>query len=110
MGKHSLIENNECPSLTPILGVVNLEDKFEMNTEMSMTREEAASGVQSMQRGLRKRKSTVEDVEKHIQAFADCCWVGSFNYTHLFNNRCPVLRRMAATTPIPTTCVVAERL
>ena len=37
-----------------------------MNTEMNMTLEEAASAVQSMQRGLRKKKSTVEGVEKHI--------------------------------------------
>jgi len=47
-------------------GVVNLEDKSEMNTEMNMTLEEAALAVQSMQRGLRKKKSMVEGVEKHI--------------------------------------------
>jgi hypothetical protein len=31
-----------------------------------MTLEEAASAVQSMQRGLRRKKSTVEGVEMHI--------------------------------------------
>lgn len=52
--------------MTFLLGVVNLEDKSEMNTEMNMTLEEAALAVQSMQRGLRKKKSMVEGVEKHI--------------------------------------------
>ena len=67
--------------MTFLLGVVNLGDKSEMNTEMNMTLEEAASAVQSMQRGLRKKKSTVEGVEKHINdlrlgAFGNCCRVG----------------------------------
>ena len=52
--------------MTFLLGVVNLEDRSEMNTEMNMILEEAASAVQSMQRGLRRKKSTVEGVEKHI--------------------------------------------
>jgi hypothetical protein len=52
--------------LTFLLGVVNPEDKSEMNIEMNMTLEEAALAVQSMQRGLRKKKSMVEGVEKYI--------------------------------------------
>ena len=52
--------------MTFLLGVVNPEDKSEMNIEMNMTLEEAASAVQSMQRGLRRKKSTVEGVEEHI--------------------------------------------
>ena len=52
--------------MTFLLGVVNPEDKSEMNIEMNTTLEEEASVVQSMQRGLRRRKSTVEGVEKHI--------------------------------------------
>ena len=52
--------------MTFLLGVVNPEDKSEMNIEMNMTLEEAALAVQSMQRGLRRKKSTVEGVEKHI--------------------------------------------
>jgi hypothetical protein len=46
--------------------VVNLEDKSEMNTGMNMTLEEAALAVQLMLRGLRKKKSMVEGVEKNI--------------------------------------------
>ena len=37
-----------------------------MNTETNMTLEEAASGVLSMRRGLRRKKSTAEDVEQHM--------------------------------------------
>ena len=52
--------------MTFVLGVVNLEDKSETNTEMNMTLEEAASAVQLMQRGLRKKRNMVEGVERHI--------------------------------------------
>jgi len=49
------------------MGVGNLEDRSEMSTEMNMTLEEAASDAQSMQRGLRRRKSMVEAVKTHIR-------------------------------------------
>ena len=49
-----------------IPGVVNLEDKSGMNTETNMTLEEAASGVRSTRKGLKRKKSMAEDVEKYM--------------------------------------------
>ena len=79
MGKHGGTDNKNWPGLTPILGVVNLEDKSGMSTEMNMTLEEGALDVRLLLRGLRRKKSTVEDVRKHIRdrhphgAFGRCC-------------------------------------
>jgi hypothetical protein len=80
-----------------------------------MTLEEAASGVQSMQRGLRKRKSTVEDVKKHIRALhlrlLGTVLSRKFQWTPpLSNHRCPAVRRSASTIPIPTTFIAVRAL
>jgi hypothetical protein len=59
--------------------VVNLEDKFEMNTETNMILEEVGLDVQLLRRGLRRKKSMVEDVKKyirdrHLRRFGRHCW------------------------------------
>lgn len=90
--------------------MVNLEDKFEMSTEMNMTLGEAASGAQSMQRGLRKRKSTEEDVKKpirtlHLGLLGAATGSVISRDTHLSDHRCPAIRSSASIIPIPTTFI-----
>ena len=67
MGKHDGTDNKNWPCLTPTLGVVNLEDKSGMSTEMNMTLEEGGLDVRLLLRDLKRRKNMVEDVRKHIR-------------------------------------------
>jgi hypothetical protein len=114
MGEHGGTDNNSSSGLTSSLGVVNLEDKSGMSTEMNMTLEEGALDVRLLLKGLKKKKSTAEDVKKHIRdqhlrRFGRQYRFGSLNDTHLFDHRCLSLRGSTAKPAVPTMCSVSKR-
>jgi hypothetical protein len=113
-GKHKNSLHTWGPDLTFLLGVVNPEDKSEMNIEMNMTLEEAALVVQLMQRGLRKKKSMVEGVEKYINdlrlaAFGKGCSVGSLMIPICSIDAALLFARVAPQLRFPASCISAKR-
>ena len=91
--------------------MVNLEDRSAMNTEMNMILEGAALGVRSMQRGLRRKKSTVEDVKKHMKylRFRQSATPAELEASMIHG--CPESTRscmLTGVTPLPTRCFAAR--